>query len=111
MKILENTEHSVISNCTEFQWDKGNEVKNWQKHNVTKEECEQIFFNRPLLLADDFKHSQGEKRYYVLGQTDNQRKLFIAFTIRRQMIRVISARPMSKKEEKWYEQEEINTGI
>ena len=65
-----------------FGWDEGNNDKNWIKHQVSNSQCEELFFNSPLLLADDKKHSQGEKRYHVLGQTNVNRWLFIAFTIR-----------------------------
>ncbi len=85
-----------------FDWDDGNLDKNWIKHQVSNSECEELFFNLPLLLADDEKHSQEEKRYYVLGQTNARRWLFIAFTVKENKIRVISARDMNRKEEKVY---------
>ena len=87
----------------QFQWDHGNERKNSDKHNVSKEEAEQVFFNQPLLLLEDKTHSQKEMRFHALGRTDNNRKLHITFTIRINQIRVISARPMHKKEIKSYE--------
>jgi uncharacterized DUF497 family protein len=90
--------------CIGFEWDKDNIEKNWLKHKVSSVECEQVFFNKAL-LAEDMKHSQREKRYYALGLTYNRRLLFIAFTIRRNLIRVISARNMSKKERKIYEEQ------
>lgn len=93
-----------ISNCDGFQWDKGNIDKNLQKHNVKNTECEEVFFNRPLMIGDDKKHSIIEKRFYVLGQTDLNRKLFIAFTVRDKKIRVISARDMTKKEKRIYDE-------
>jgi len=86
-----------------FDWDEGNIEKNWHSHQVTPQEAEQVFFNRPLLVADDVKHSRSEKRYLVLGQTDEDRPLFIAFTLRKRRIRVISARDMNRKERKVYE--------
>ncbi len=86
-----------------FDWDRGNIEKNWQSHNVTPQEAEQVFFNRPLIVADDAKHSQSERRYLVLGQTDADRLLFVAFTMREGRIRVISARDMHRKERKVYE--------
>lgn len=89
----------VLSECTGFQWDKGNS-KNWTKHRVTPSECEQMFFNQPLLVGNDEEHSVSEKRYYALGQTDAGRFLFIVFTMRKTAIRVISARDMSRKERK-----------
>ena len=85
-----------------FDWDEGNIDKNWIKHQVSNAECEELFFNLPLLLADDIKHSQEEKRYYALGQTNANRRLFVAFTIRENKIRLISARDMSQKEGKFY---------
>ena len=54
-------------------------------------------------MAADTVHSQHEERYYALGQTDSGRLLFIAFTMREDLIRVISARDMSRKERKVYE--------
>jgi uncharacterized DUF497 family protein len=65
-------------------------------------ECEETFFNQPLIVFDDIKHSKSEKRFYSLGRTDKERKLFMVFTIRNSLIRVISARDMSKKERERY---------
>ena len=86
-----------------FEWDQGNIDKNWLNHSVTPQEAEQVFFNAPLIVADDEKHSEKEKRYLVLGQTDEDRPLFIAFTVRKGRIRVISARDMNRKERKVYQ--------
>ena len=93
--------HEIFS-CVGFQWDAGNSLKNWDSHQVAKSECEQIFFNQPLIIGNDEKHSKMEKRFYVLGQTDSARQLFIVCTIRENLIRVISARDMSKKEREVY---------
>jgi uncharacterized DUF497 family protein len=92
----------ILSGCTGFDWDEGNSKKNWIKHKVTPAECEQIFFNQPLLIKDDAQHSETEKRFLALGQTDKNRSLFIAFTLRNDLIRVISARDMSRKEREAY---------
>ena len=91
-----------IYSITGFEWDEGNIDKNWIKHRVSNSECEEIFFNIPLLLSDDKKHSQHEKRYYVLGQTNANRWLFVSFTIRENKIRVISARDVNRKEARIY---------
>jgi uncharacterized DUF497 family protein len=93
-----------LSQVTGFEWDESNRQKNWQKHQVSAAECEEVFFNLPLLLKPDLAHSQGEPRYYVLGHTKAGRRLFIAFTVREDKIRVISARNMSRKERRFYEQ-------
>ena len=92
-----------LARCTGFDWDEGNVLKNWVKHRVTAAECEQIFFNRPLVVAEDVEHSQAEGRSYGLGQTDAGRLLLVVFTVRRNLIRVISARAMTKTERKEYE--------
>ena len=93
---------NIIANCKGFQWDEGNLDKNWYLHQVTNGECEEIFFNLPLIVAPDIKHSQKEQRFYALGRTDRDRWLFITFTIRTELIRVISARDMNQREAKKY---------
>lgn len=91
-----------LKECTGFEWDEGNAAKNWDKHDVSQSECEQVFFNRPLIVRRDSTHSKTESRYYVLGKTDTGRLLFVVFTTRKKLIRVISARDMSKREERRY---------
>ncbi len=95
--------HVIIDYCIGFEWDAGNRSKSQQKHDVTPLECEEVFFNVPLLITDDISHSQKELRYYALGHTNGMRRLFVAFTVRKEYIRIISARPMSKKERVYYE--------
>ncbi len=89
-----------LKECCGFDWDEFNINKNWERHLVHYTECEEIFFNEPLLIAFDEGHSQKEKKYYALGQTNTNRKLFIVFTLRKNKIRIISARDMNKKERK-----------
>jgi uncharacterized DUF497 family protein len=93
---------ATIENCEGFDWDEANSNKNWHLHAVTDGECEDVFFNLPLIIASDKKHSQNEPRFFALGRTDANRWLFIAFTIRNGLIRVISARDMTKSEERIY---------
>jgi uncharacterized DUF497 family protein len=90
-----------------FDWDTGNERKSAAKHGVSQSEVEQLFFNEPLLVTGDVQHSQREVRFHALGHTDDQRKLHVTFTLRRDrtLIRVISARDMSRKERNRYGQE------
>ena len=95
--------YSILANCTGFQWDKGNSLKNWLKHGVTQAEAEEIFFNEPLLLFEDEKHSQHEIRVLAFGRTNQERGLVVAFTIRQSSVRIISARNMSNKERGIYE--------
>ena len=86
-----------------FEWDKGNADKNLRKHNVTNKETEELFLNRPLKIFEDAKHSVEEQRFVVYGVTNLGRKLTLVFTIRRQKIRIISARNQNKKERITYE--------
>ena len=88
-----------------FDWDSGNARKN-EKHGVTAAEAEQVFFNQPLLLLEDMKHSQDEPRFHALGHTHDGRLLHITFTMREAgtLIRVISARDIHRKERTIYEQ-------
>ncbi|NTV45088.1 MAG: BrnT family toxin [Chlorobiales bacterium] len=90
----------------EFQWDKGNHLKNLKKHDVSNFECEEVFFNQPLINETDEGHSIDEARYSVLGKTSDGRRLFVVFTIRGKKIRVISARDMNRKERSIYEKAE-----
>jgi len=93
--------------CTDFDWD-GNDIKKIRaKHKVNPFECKQVFFNEPFVIQDNPARSQKEPRYYVLGQTDKKRLLFVVLTIRRNLIRVISARDVSRKERQVYREREL----
>ncbi len=102
----------MLRSCSGFEWDDGNSDKNWLRHKVSRPECEQIFFNEPVIVYHDENHSLSEKRWYALGKTDSCRYLFVVFTVRSELIRIISARDMSKKERKIYhEQAKRDTSI
>lgn len=90
-----------------FDWDAGNSRKSADKHDVSQAEAEQIFLNEPLVVSADERHSVEEQRFHALGQTDDGRRLHTSFTLRGDgiLIRVISARNMSRKERAVYEQE------
>jgi uncharacterized protein len=96
----------LFDDFTGFQWDQGNSDKNLERHNVHNWECEQIFFNKPLLILYDLGHSQVERRWAGFGQTDSGRCLIVVFTKRADLIRVISARDMNRKERSYYEKVE-----
>ena len=89
-----------------FQWDVGNSRKNVDKHGVQQSEAEEPFFNEPLIVAEDSRHSAQEIRYHALGSTQLGRQLHITFTPRASgtLLRVISARDMSSKERAYYVQ-------
>ena len=94
-----------LNAITGFDWDEGNKQKNWEKHSADFLECEEVFFNRPLIIGDDTKHSIQDNRYFVLGRSNAGRTLFLVIAIRKDKVRVISARDQSRKERQVYEQQ------
>ena len=95
-----------LGECIGFDWDESNTVTNWERHKVTPEEAEDVFFHDPLAVRSDVGHSSREKRYRALGKTSRGRLLFVAYTIRRKLIRVISVRDMNRKEAEEYRRHE-----
>ena len=93
-----------LTKLTGFEWDRGNKDKNWTLHKVSWSEAEEVFFHQPFLLYPDPAHSDSEDRFYVLGRTGSDRRLFVVFTIRKNRIRIISARDMATKERRIYEE-------
>lgn len=96
---------------TGFDRDDGNARKSEEKHGISQAMAEQVFFNEPLLVLPDPRHSQLEPHYHALHKTDGDLLLHITFTLRAAgtLIRVISARDMHQKEKKVYEQTKKNT--
>jgi uncharacterized protein len=97
----------VMPEITGFEWDRGNLLKNREKHGVECFEAEEVFFNARLVLLPDEAHSLLEKRMVAFGTTNNHRLLIIVFTIRNNtLIRIISARDMNKRERTFYHEYE-----
>ena len=97
----------VFAGFEGFDWDAGNTDKNFIKHNVRNSECEQVFFNQPLIVLEDTAHSLVEQRWAAFGKTDEDRLLVVIFTERRHLLRVISARNMDRRERQYYEDQEV----
>jgi uncharacterized DUF497 family protein len=93
----------MLDDIEGFEWDEGNSNKNWHLHRVTDAKSEQVFANLPILIGRDLSHSKGEGRYAARGVTNSGRRLTVIFTIRGKLFRVISARNMTKREERKYE--------
>ena len=87
-----------FENLEGFQWDEGNSEKTWVRHEVSQAECEQLFLNRPIVVTFDEDHSKVERRFVALGRADSGREITVVFTIRGSLLRVISGRPMSRRE-------------
>ena len=88
---------------TGFDWDDGNSEKNWLTHRVRRSECEQVLLSQPLIVAQGQLLEDREVRYLAMGETGSGRRLFVVFTIRGNLVRVISARDMSRQERSVYE--------
>lgn len=95
----------IIPEPIEFEWNKGNADKNFKKHGVENEEAEDIFLDELSKILYDEKHSIKEKRYLILGKTITSKFLSVIFTVRKEKIRIISARMMNRKERELYEEE------
>ncbi len=92
----------VLNKPIEFDWDKGNSGKN-EKHGVSDKEAEEIFFDNKKKTFKDRVHSQNEERLRMVGETKEGRLLFVVYTLRKEKIRVISARDINRKEVRLYE--------
>src|SRR5258708_3090856 len=88
-----------------FEWDQGN-LEHIKKHNVTFNECEDIFYNDPVFFKDQ-KHSEAEERFLAYGMTNEQRLLTVVFTVRNERLRIVSTRNQNKKEKVIYKENKI----
>ena len=95
----------------QFLWDRGNSGKNLQKHGVSDQEAEELFFDKNKRIYRDTLHSINEKRYILLGKTKKKKLLYGVFTQRSKKIRIISARKINKKEVHLYEKNTEHTKI
>lgn len=98
-----------LTKITGFEWDKGNIDKSYQKHGITPNEAEEVFLDKNVGIEKDIKHQEKEARYIAIGMTLNEKLLFVVFTMRDSMIRVVSARKASKKERRLYEKVKKNS--
>ncbi|MBI3012168.1 MAG: BrnT family toxin [Elusimicrobia bacterium] len=101
----------ILPDVLVFDWDEGNKDKNFIFHRVTNQEAEEVFFSKPNFIFEDIKHSLSERRYMVWGATTRKRTLAVFFTIRKDKIRIISARDMHRKERREYEKIKGHTEI
>lgn len=97
-----------LSKIKGFEWDKWNIDKSYQKHGITSNEAEEVFIDKNVGIERDIKHHEIEERYIAIGMTLNEKLLFVVFTIRGSVIRVISARRANKKERRLYEEAKKN---
>jgi uncharacterized DUF497 family protein len=87
-----------------FEWSLEKAKSNKKKHDVSFEEASTVFHDPLAQIFDDEWHSVDEKREIIIGHSVNNRLLLVSFTERQGNIRVISARPATKKEREDYEE-------
>ena len=92
----------TVKDVLEFEWDKGNSEKP-KKHGLTPEEAEEAFFDDNKIVFGDWKHSTTEQRIALLGKTKRGRLLNITYTVRKNKVRIITARSINRKEVPLYE--------
>jgi uncharacterized DUF497 family protein len=90
----------------QFEWDPKKAITNLRKHHVSFEEASSVFGDLLAAVYEDPDHSAHEKRYLMVGTSANRRLLHIAFADRGQRIRIISARKVTRREKKLYEEED-----
>jgi uncharacterized DUF497 family protein len=88
-----------------FEWDREKAVLNLRKHSVGFDEASTVFGDPLALLMPDPDHSVGEMRYILLGMSNQQRILVIAFAERPPRTRLISARKATRQERRKYEKD------
>ncbi|CCI01963.1 BrnT family toxin [Microcystis aeruginosa] len=88
----------------EFDWDKNKAERNLSKHEVSFEEAKTVFDDPLYVDFYDLDHSEDEDRYLLVGQSNRGRLLIVSYTERGNLIRLISAREVTKTERETYEQ-------
>jgi uncharacterized DUF497 family protein len=88
-----------------FEWDLRKATANLTKHGVSFDEATTVFGDPLSLLLADPKHSEDEERFLVLGFSNRQRLLVVAYAERSPRTRIISARLATRQERNTYEQE------
>ncbi len=88
----------------EFEWDENKATNNLSKHGVAFDEARTVFDDSLYVDFYDPDHSEYEQRYLIIGQSEKGHLLIVSYTERRNSIRLISAREVTKRERKSYEE-------
>jgi uncharacterized protein len=87
----------------EFEWDDLKAESNETKHGVSFEEARTVF-DDPLAKIFDDDDAISERREILIGHSDHQRLLVVCFVERDLAVRLISARPATRRERQDYEE-------
>jgi uncharacterized DUF497 family protein len=85
----------------EFEWDAVKAAQNEAIHGVTFEMARDVFKDPFAIELLDDREDFGEDRYVIIGMVSN-RLLFVAYTMRGEAIRIISARGAEPHERRQY---------
>ena len=87
-----------------FEWDSEKSAGNVDKHGISFEEAATVFGDTLGKIVDDPRHSIGEKRFVLMGRSDQDRLLAVMYTERHDVVRIISARSATRQEQRDYEE-------
>ena len=87
-----------------FAWDENKNRINKKKHGVSFDEAKTVFYDDAAILFDDPEHSEDEERFLLLGMSEESNVCMVCHCYRESgsVIRIISARKATKKEEERY---------
>ena len=87
-----------------FDWDEKKNEINRRKHGIDFEEASTVFFDEQAILFDDPEHSEYEERFLLLGMSESANVCIVCHCYRESdtVIRIISARKATRKEEERY---------
>jgi hypothetical protein len=87
-----------------FEWDANKAVSNLAKHRVLFDEAKTVFDDPLYVDFYDPDHSDDEERYLIVGESNRGRLLIVSYTERKDSIRIISAREVTRSEREAYEE-------
>lgn len=87
----------------QFEWDEAKAESNFKKHGVNFEEAETVWRDYFYIDLFDDEHSVEENRFLMIGESEGKRLLIVSYTERKSRVRIISARVLTAKERKDYE--------
>jgi uncharacterized DUF497 family protein len=90
-----------------FEWDESKAAVNLAKHGVSFEEAATVFGDPLSDTFDDPDHSAEERRFVIIGMSENGRMLIVAHTDDGEVVRLINAREPTRGEREFYEESRI----
>jgi uncharacterized DUF497 family protein len=102
----------IVVNGIRFEWDEAKNLANQRKHGVSFKQASQVFLD-PLFVSVKDRIQDGEQRWRTYGEVEGWLLMMVAHTFREEdmrgatieVIRIISARPATRKERQRYEDE------